>query len=68
MDISMLIAFISDIHGNLPALKAVIDDAKKRGADKIICCGDVTGNGPFPVKHVSTCKKTKFHHQWKLRY
>jgi putative phosphoesterase len=44
----MLIAFISAIHGNLPALKAVIVDAKKRGADKIICCGDVTGNGPFP--------------------
>lgn len=44
----MLIAFISDIHGNLPALKAVVDDAKNRGAGKIICAGDVTGNGPFP--------------------
>ena len=44
----MLIAFISDIHGNLPALKAVVVDAKKRNADKIICCGDITGNGPFP--------------------
>ena len=44
----MLIAFISDIHGNLTALKAVVDDAKTRGVAKIICAGDVTGNGPFP--------------------
>ena len=44
----MLIAFISDIHGNLPALKAAIGDAKARGVNQIICAGDVTGNGPFP--------------------
>lgn len=44
----MLIAFISDIHGNLPALKAVVADAKAQGVNKIICAGDVTGNGPFP--------------------
>ena len=44
----MLIAFIADIHGNLPALKAVTQDAKLRGAQRIICAGDVTGNGPFP--------------------
>ena len=44
----MLIAFISDIHGNLPALKAVMAMLKHRGANKIICAGDVTGNGPFP--------------------
>ena len=43
-----MIAFISDIHGNLPALKAAVDDAKDQGANKIICAGDVTGNGPFP--------------------
>ena len=30
----MLIAFISDIHGNLPALKAVAEDAKARGETK----------------------------------
>ena len=26
----------------------MVDDAKAKGADKIICAGDVTGNGPFP--------------------
>lgn len=44
----MLIAFISDIHGNLPALKAAVVDAKGRGAGRIVCCGDMTGYGPFP--------------------
>ena len=44
----MLIALISDIHGNLPALEAALSDAKRRGAGRIICCGDMTGYGPFP--------------------
>jgi predicted phosphodiesterase len=44
----MLIAFISDIHGNLPALEAAVEDATSRGAEQIICAGDMTGYGPFP--------------------
>ncbi|HTY81991.1 MAG TPA: metallophosphoesterase family protein [Dehalococcoidales bacterium] len=44
----MLIAFISDVHANLPALQAAVADAKKRGATRIICAGDITGYGPFP--------------------
>jgi putative phosphoesterase len=44
----MLIAFISDIHGNLPALEAAVADAKARGASRILCAGDMTGYGPFP--------------------
>ncbi|HUN54621.1 MAG TPA: metallophosphoesterase family protein [Smithella sp.] len=44
----MLISFISDIHGNLPALEAAVADAKKKGASRIICAGDITGYGPFP--------------------
>jgi len=41
-------AFVSDIHGNLPALEAAVADANARGAGKIICAGDMTGYGPFP--------------------
>ncbi|MCX5823508.1 MAG: metallophosphoesterase family protein [Deltaproteobacteria bacterium] len=44
----MLVAFISDIHGNLPALEAALTDARVRGAEKIYCAGDLTGYGPFP--------------------
>jgi putative phosphoesterase len=41
-------AFVSDIHGNLPALEAAVMDAKARVAGKIVCAGDMTGYGPFP--------------------
>ncbi len=33
----MKIAIISDMHGNLEALKATLKDIEKRKIDKIIC-------------------------------
>lgn len=39
------IAVISDIHGNLEALKAVLADIKERGIDEIICLGDTIAKG-----------------------
>ena len=42
------IAFISDIHGNLEALNAVLDKIYAEGADTIICLGDIVGYGPNP--------------------
>jgi putative phosphoesterase len=44
----MLIAFLSDLHGNMPALETAVTDASARGAERIVCCGDITGYGPFP--------------------
>jgi len=44
----MLIALLSDLHGNLPALKAAVVEARTRGAIQIICAGDIVGHGPFP--------------------
>jgi diadenosine tetraphosphatase ApaH/serine/threonine PP2A family protein phosphatase len=41
-------AVISDIHGNLEALNAVLKDIKKRGADTTICLGDIVGYYPNP--------------------
>lgn len=39
------IAVISDIHGNLPALEAVLDDIAQRGIDLIYNLGDLVGKG-----------------------
>jgi diadenosine tetraphosphatase ApaH/serine/threonine PP2A family protein phosphatase len=41
---------ISDIHANLPALEAVLNDAKSHapGFDIVWCLGDVVGYGPEP--------------------
>ncbi|MCH8164351.1 MAG: metallophosphoesterase family protein [Planctomycetes bacterium] len=41
-------AVISDIHGNLHALEAVLAEIARMGISKIICLGDVVGYGPFP--------------------
>ncbi len=39
------LAVISDIHGNLHALKAVLENIKNRGVSNIICLGDIVGYG-----------------------
>ena len=44
----MKIAIISDIHGNLEALKATLTDIEKRKVDKIICLGDIIAKGVHP--------------------
>ena len=41
-------AIISDIHGNLEALKAVLADIDSRSVDEIYCLGDIVGYGPNP--------------------
>jgi len=41
-------AIISDIHGNLDALKTALEDIDQRGIAKILCLGDIVGYGPDP--------------------
>jgi putative phosphoesterase len=53
----MIIALISDIHGNLPALRAVLKDADAAGADQIWCLGDVVGYVPFPNECIGLIRK-----------
>ena len=43
----MRYAVLSDIHGNLEALEAVLADAEAR-ADAVLCLGDVVGYGADP--------------------
>ncbi|HJV02230.1 MAG TPA: metallophosphoesterase family protein [Burkholderiaceae bacterium] len=42
----MRYAIVSDIHGNLPALQAVVRDIARRGADRVINLGDCV-SGPL---------------------
>ncbi|NOY88726.1 MAG: metallophosphoesterase family protein [FCB group bacterium] len=44
----MKLALISDIHGNLEALTAVLEDIENQKVDKIYCLGDVIGYGSDP--------------------
>lgn len=41
------LAILSDIHGNLPALEAVLSDLRQDDVDQIIVAGDVINFGPF---------------------
>jgi predicted phosphodiesterase len=43
-----VLALLYDVHGNLPALEAVIADARTRGADRWLLGGDYTLFGPEP--------------------
>ncbi|MFN8475617.1 MAG: metallophosphoesterase family protein [Anaerolineae bacterium] len=42
----MKLAVISDIHGNLPALEAVLDHILARHPDQVIVAGDLVNRGP----------------------
>jgi putative phosphoesterase len=43
----MRVAVLCDVHGNLPALEAVVAELASIDVDRIVCGGDVVA-GPFP--------------------
>lgn len=48
----MKIAVISDIHGNLEALNAVLENIKQENCEKIFCLGDIAMAGPQPSETI----------------
>jgi putative phosphoesterase len=44
----MNVALLGDVHGNLPAIEAVLADARRVGAEAVWNLGDFLGYGPFP--------------------
>lgn len=44
----MKLALISDVHANLPALEAVLDDIARRNVDATYHLGDLVGYAPWP--------------------
>lgn len=55
----MRYAIISDIHGNLEALKKVLRSIKIHGVDEIICLGDIVGYGSDPNACVERIMKAE---------
>jgi diadenosine tetraphosphatase ApaH/serine/threonine PP2A family protein phosphatase len=41
-------AVLSDVHGNLEALEAVLADVDRQRPDAVVCLGDTVGYGPDP--------------------
>jgi len=52
------IALISDIHGNLLALRRVLHDIHARGVDQIACLGDVATLGPHPSEVLALVRQS----------
>ncbi len=66
----MRYAILADIHGNLTAFQAVLDDATKQGGfDEIWCLGDIVGYGPEPHQCIELLRSFKHlcvagNHDW----
>jgi diadenosine tetraphosphatase ApaH/serine/threonine PP2A family protein phosphatase len=41
-------AVLGDVHGNLPAMEAVLEDIESVGVDSILSVGDLVGYGAYP--------------------
>jgi putative phosphoesterase len=55
----MKVAILSDIHGNLPALNAVISDIKSLNISEIAFLGDLVINGPSPLEAFQEMRNLK---------
>ena len=50
----MQLGVVSDIHGNLPALEAVLEEMPS--VDLLVCAGDVVGYNPWPAACVGAVR------------
>jgi len=50
-------AIISDVHGNLEALEAVLQDIESQGITEIYNLGDAVGYGPNPIECIELIRK-----------
>lgn len=53
----MKIALFSDIHANLPALKAFFSDLDNRKVDALYCLGDLVGYNTWPDEVIAEIRK-----------
>ena len=53
----MKLGLVSDVHSNQEALRAVLDELDRRGAEKIVCLGDIVGYGPEPDECVALVRE-----------
>jgi protein phosphatase len=51
------IAIISDIHGNLPALEAVLADIEQHSISRIYGLGELAGKGPSGAEVIDICRR-----------
>jgi diadenosine tetraphosphatase ApaH/serine/threonine PP2A family protein phosphatase len=52
-----MLALLYDVHGNLPALEAVLDDARAAGAERFLLGGDYAAFGAWPAETVARLRE-----------
>lgn len=57
----MRYAIFSDIHGNLPAFEAILEDMNGQDVQKHFCLGDIVGYGAYPDECVSLVRALGCH-------
>ncbi|MCX7703750.1 MAG: metallophosphatase family protein [Planctomycetota bacterium] len=66
----MLYAVISDIHSNIEAFEAVLEDIRKHNIpnERVLCLGDIVGYGPSPIECIDEAMKLRIticgNHDW----
>jgi len=55
--LAVRIAIISDVHGNLAALEAVLADIARDAVDQIVCLGDLAFKGPQPAECIARIRE-----------
>ncbi|MBO4323037.1 MAG: metallophosphoesterase family protein [Clostridia bacterium] len=55
----MILAVIADVHSNVFALQAAIEELKKYSPDKFVFLGDIVGVGAFPEETVRLARKVE---------
>ena len=53
----MKYAIIADVHGNCPALRAVLEDAGRKGITRFLFAGDYCISGPWPEECMNTIRE-----------
>jgi putative phosphoesterase len=56
-----MIGVIGDIHGNLEALEAVLEELEEKKVDDVVCLGDIVGYGASPNECCEIVKKMNLH-------
>ena len=52
------IAILADVHGNVPALEAVLADLERHPVDEVLVGGDLVGRGPQGRRAVAMIRAT----------
>lgn len=53
----MIIGLISDVHANVMALESALEALEDRGAEVVVCLGDLVGYGPLPNETIEVIRE-----------